>query len=60
MNSRLNARIATLEKATNPKGGIADAIRRAYREMVAGITGHQVTGGKIASAILADRKSKEN
>ena len=60
MSARLNTRLAALEKSANPKAGIADSIRRAYRELDAGITGKPVTGGKIASAILASRSAKES
>lgn len=60
MSARLNTRITTLEKAMQPKGGVADAIRKAYREIVAGIPGQQVEGGRIAAAIRADRAAKES
>lgn len=58
MSLRLNTRLATLEKAITPKAGIADAIRQAYREIVAGIPGHKMEGGRIAAAIRADRAAK--
>ena len=55
MSARLNNRLGMLEKAMKPRSGIADAIRKVYHDMVAGITGKPVTGGKITTAILADR-----
>lgn len=58
MNTRLNNRIATLETAMSPKEGIADAIRRAHREMVNGVVSFGEIGGRIASDIRKARTER--
>lgn len=58
MTARQINRITSLERSMNPKEGVADAIRRAYREMVNGLVSVGEVGGRIASDIRKTRANK--
>lgn len=59
MRTKLNSRIASLEQSMNPKEGIADAIRRAYREMANGLASPGEIGGRIADDIRQVRIERQ-
>jgi hypothetical protein len=59
MNAKLNNRLASLEDALNPKQGIADSIRQANRERLAGSDTRIAEVGRIAADILKTRAVRE-
>lgn len=59
MTTRQINRIASLERSMTTKEGVADAIRRAYREMVNGLVSVGEIGGRIANDILKARAERQ-